>query len=314
MTREPTDSALFFANLVWGTGTAGDDPSFGFTGSRDKGTSYSTSTGATGLTLSSHSSDVSVEGDSHVNMSKVFHLGGDEYLTVGGYFRYDSINQTYGALPGVLPSINPGKVGTDLYTLATVTRYDTPNFYLGEVSAISWGDGRVSDYATGGRGDFSDYGYVEAVFAGKVFNTRSAALGYPKIDAGGYLGYVEQVEGRFTENLGLAWGEEKETYWAIGGRAKMFWTVPDGRWTWSPFIAATVDQQFDYSHTISGTGSTTYIGDAQTFLGGQIGVDVLDKSGIQFGINGFYQESAQYENYGGKAYVKFPLMVWAGLN
>lgn len=311
-TRAPTQLADTWINLIFGIPS--DDPTVGFTQFRDKGTTFSTSTGATGLTLGSHSSDVAVEGDSHLNMARVFHLGGAEYLSLGGYFRYDSINQTYGALPGVLPAINSGKVGTDLYTLGATVRYDNPNYYLGGVAAVDWGDGRATDYTTGGRGDFSDHGFVTAVVAGKVFETRSAALGYPRIDVGGYLSYVEQVEGAFTESLGLAWGEERETFWAIGGRAKMFWSVPDGRWTWSPFIMATLEQQFDFSHTISGTGTTTYIGDAQTFLGGQLGVDVQDKSGIQFGISGFCLESAQYEGYGGKVYVKFPLLAWAGIN
>jgi len=230
-----------------------------------------------------------------------------------------------------------GALHRDIYTLAGLFRYDVGSTYFGGGYAGDWGNGSLTDNVLNGTGSFKSHGYVAAAYLGRVFtlfdgisyvsppfHTKEPpkpVAGYSlQLDVTRYAAYVnERIDG-FTESQGFAWGDERKRYWSAGGRAKLFWTLPGGRWTWSPFVAATLDSQFSFSHTVdipaqalhgvALDADTLFTGGAQTFWGGQIGVDVLDVSGVKFGINGYYRDSSQYQDAGGRAYIKFPFLHW----
>jgi hypothetical protein len=71
--------------------------------------------------------------------------------------------------------------------------------------------------------------------------------------------------------LGLVYGTERIRFWNVGGHAKLFWTLPCGPLVWTPFVAATIDQEFGYSHTLdipvqtAAVADVFYYGSAQTF-------------------------------------------------
>jgi len=76
----------------------------------------------------------------------------------------------------------------------------------------------------------------------------------------------------------------------------------------TPYVAGTVDQQFDYSNTLNIPNQAALIGgdaislqEAQTFWGAQLGLDVRGPIGLTVGVKGSYQASADTNIAGGNA-------------
>jgi hypothetical protein len=221
----------------------------------------------------------------------------------------------------------------DIYTAGGMFRYDVGNTYVAGLLGGAWGNGDLTNIVLSSTGSFRSGGFSSAVVLGRVFtlfdtmtyaNPRFHTKAPPKpvggyavkLDLSGHVGYRrDQVDG-FTDSSGFARGAEQYKYGLVGGQAKLFASMPGGRWTSTPFVAATVDQQFGYSHSldiptqVTQIGDTLFFGSAQTFWGGQLGVDVLDASGVRIGINGYYRSSSQYELAGGQGYIRLPLSQW----
>jgi hypothetical protein len=81
-----------------------------------------------------------------------------------------------------------------------------------------------------------------------------------------------------------------------------------------PYVAATIDQQFRFSSNLNipnqaalPDGDVAYLQEAQTFYGGQLGLDVRGPNGWTFGVKAFVLASADTNRVGGDVYVKIPL-------
>jgi hypothetical protein len=83
--------------------------------------------------------------------------------------------------------------------------------------------------------------------------------------------------------------------------------------TWTPFVAANVEQRFDYSDTLELPTGTLSFDDARTFIGASAGLDVHQSNGINIGIKGFYNHSADINDAGVSAYIRFPLLAYLGI-
>ena len=146
------------------------------------------------------------------------------------------------------------------------------------------------------------------------------ATGYSvNLDVSAHVGHSDDAIGGFNDALGLVYGTERIRFWNVGGHAKLFWTLPCGPLVWTPFVAATIDQEFGYSHTLdipvqtAAVADVFYYGSAQTFLGAQAGIEGRNPYGVRFGLNGYYRQSSEFQVLGGQAYLKFPILHWLGV-
>jgi hypothetical protein len=79
-------------------------------------------------------------------------------------------------------------------------------------------------------------------------------------------------------------------------------------------VTGTVDQRFAFSSTLNipaqaalPGGDLISLQEAQTFWGGQWGLDVRGPSGWTVGAKGFYSASSDTNITGGRVYAKIPL-------
>lgn len=146
------------------------------------------------------------------------------------------------------------------------------------------------------------------------------ATGYSvNLDVSAHVSHSDDAIGGFNDALGLVYGTERIRFWNVGGHAKLFWTLPCGPLVWTPFVAATIDQEFGYSHTLdipvqtAAVADVFYYGSVQTFLGAQAGIEGRNPYGVRFGLNGYYRQSSEFQVLGGQAYLKFPILHWLGV-
>jgi len=320
-----------------------DDPFVDFTILNDKGASFSSASGTiNGQSTSSHTTDVGGgESAAYNGWNKTLNLATNQSLVVGVQGGYDSLRTTYGASP-----LAPGlpSVATDnqsIYTLNGRLAYYAGSMYFGGGLAGDWGHGNLTNVATGGTGGYGIHGYTMGAFVGNVFTLygnpgnptnpanastsplttkalpkkappKPAAPGYAlQLDLSGHVLYVTDQDDGFTDSTGFILGAERLRYWDAGGQARLFATIPNGRLTWTPYVTATLDQQFAFSHTLGvvaqagAPADTIYYGGAQTFWGAQIGLYAQDASGIGVGIRGIYQQSSEFQVFGGQAYLQY---------
>jgi hypothetical protein len=187
----------------------------------------------------------------------------------------------------------------------------------------------MTSATTGASGGYWMGGYAAAGAIGKVFtlsdsrNAERPALptkAPPKPSDGGYalqldlnahLGYAPDQASGFTDSTGFIWGAERLRFWDIGGEARLFETIPCNGLIWTPYVSATLDQQFGYSDALAipaqpgQIADTIYYGTAQTAWGTQIGVSVQNAKGFVLGVAGIYARSSEYQVLGGRAYVRY---------
>ena len=192
------------------------------------------------------------------------------------------------------------------------------------------GNGSWTNTIGGISGNFDSTGYAAGGTVGKVFtlfDSRTqphSALpvkappkpsgGYAvQLDLSAHLAYVHDDVGGFTDNTGFIRGDEVLHYGLAGAKAVLFATIPEGRLTWIPSVGATIDQQLDYSHTLTFPvqpgfgfpGDVVSYGSAQTLAGAEIGLAARDVSGFVVGVHAFYRESAEYQIAGAQAYLRY---------
>ena len=308
---------------------ADKDPWIGFTSIRDKGSSLSSASGAvTGTNFSSHTSEVSAGADMAFNQSKAFNLAADQRLVLGVSFRYDSLHSTYNASAAVPGIGTAGTMAENLYNFSGTAAYRAGNLYFGEILRGAFGNGSLNNNLAGSTGRFDVSQFSSDSFVGKVFTlfdsrtTRNPALptkappkpidGYAvQLDLRAHLIYGNSWDGGFTDTTGFVSGAEQYHSWTAGGVAQLSAIIPKGDLTWTPFVAATFDQQFGYSDSLGipnqpgQTADTINFGGPQTFLGVRAGVDVRQVPGWDLGVQGFYKESSEFRIAGGLAFLRY---------
>lgn len=331
--EEPSNQEIGRAIISLVTGA--DDPYLDISSTRDKGAGItSASATVSGPAQSSRTTDINGGVDGHISQTKVFDLAANQRLTIGGFFYYDSQHISYGSPTTIAAASSANR---NIYTLGGQFRYDAGNTYFGGGVGGELGSGDLN--GPGDTGSFDSRGYATAAYIGRVFSLwdttgsiyaptsrhtkapQKPISGYAvNLDVSAHLGYSNDEIGGFTDSTGFVRGTERLAFWDVGGVAKLFWVLPPwGRVAWSPFVAATIDQEFGYSHTLdiptqtAQAADTLYYGNAQTFGGAQIGIDGLDVSGVRFGVKGYYQQSSEFQVFGGQAYVKFPVLTWLGV-
>lgn len=309
------------------------DPFVDFTSIRDNGAQVVNSNGAFSSAIpSSKTSDVGGGAGTALNLSKQFDLDANHSVWVHGIFQYDSLDTTYDP-SGRAPVLGPaGSARYDLYTLNGTFNYRAYDSYFGLGAGGDLGHANATDNGAAAVGSFGIHGYQAQLFAGHVFtlfdSTGGAHSSSPPSKAAstvsttsdgysvhlvlsGYTGYRSFSADDFTDSTGLAWGTARAHSWAVGGTARLYYRVVDGRLTWRPFVSATVQGELDYSGKMdipaqgAQAADTLYFGSPQTFWGIGTGFDVLDVSGWDFGLQGLYQQSAQYQSVGGQLFLRY---------
>jgi hypothetical protein len=316
----------------------GNDPYLNISSTRDNGAGVTSASGTiSGPAQSSRITDIDggVDGHFNFNSTKVFDITANQRLLIGGFFDYDSEHISYGSPTTIAAATSANR---NIYTLGGQFRYDVASTYFGGGVAGELGNGSLNGSAS--SGGFDSHGYAGAGYVGHVFTLfdttgpsytpsllptkapSKPASGYVvNLDVSAHLSYADDEIGGFTDSTGFARGTERLAFWDAGGVAKLFWVLPPwGRVTWSPFVAATVDQWFGFQHTLDlpaqaalPAGDTLFYGTAQTFGGAQAGIDFVDVSGVRFGMKGYYQQSQEFQVFGGLGYIKFPILGWLGV-
>jgi hypothetical protein len=307
-----------------------EDPFADVTRTRDRGTSFTSATGTIGgQTVSGHTTDVGGGGGAYY--TKSFNPSAYQTISVGGLFRYDSLRTTFDVDPLAGAFGNSGSANRDVYTTAAFFRYRVRDTYFAGGIAGSWGHGDWTDNVTPATGSYSSHGFMSGVSLGHVFTLFDAlavsrpsritkgplpatwANGYVvKLDVSGNVGYWRDRIGGFVDSSGFAWGDEQIRSWRAGGQAMLLANVYRGGYQMTPFVAATVTSDFSFSHTldipvqVGQIADTIFYGSPQTFWG--------VRGGWNFGLEGFTQNSSQYQVLGARAYVRTPIFDWLGFN
>jgi hypothetical protein len=134
------------------------------------------------------------------------------------------------------------------------------------------------------------------------------------LDLSGHVGYVDNWTSSFTDSSGFAFGTGETKFTDLGARARFFGILPDRGFAWMPFVSGTVDQRVGFSNTVNLPsqptligGDTLSMGTANTFVGTELGRDILAGGGWVIGAKGFYTASADTNIAGGSAYLRIPL-------
>ena len=333
--RKPLiDSGVSYLDWYIFWASAGDDPFFAGGGERDRGTGFSTASGTSfGQTLRSRSTSLGGGVDGHFAIPYTVELGAAERLVFAGIYRYDAYSRSFGFDPSLPAFARSGSVGQDAHRLAGLVRYEFGASHVGLVVGGKLGSGNDRDFVLGSTGHFRSSGAFTLATAGHTFtlmDTTGAAQPFgpfrtaPRgsggyaigLDLTGYGGYLDDRIDRFTNSAGFTRGKEELTRGVSGARAKLLATTTWGRLTWSPYVMASVDSEFGFSHKLTipaqvlSTPDLVSYGGPQTYWGGGGGIDWTDASGIRFGVGGYYRRSAQYDVAGGQAYIKFPVSDW----
>jgi hypothetical protein len=257
------------------------------------------------------------------------YLPSNQYLFFSGRFDFTSLEVDGGPVPGL--NVGSGSARLDLYTLAASALYYNNRNYLQATGAFNFGHVNETQSVDASTGSFNATGYFADARLGRVFilwqngvtqssgalPTKAAPKSAPGsavgLDLSGHLGYFDEQTASFTDSSGFVFGTDKTKYGDVGARAKFFVALPHDGLTWEPYVAATVDQQFGFSSVLNIPNQPALIGgdvlslqEAQTYWGGQLGVDVFGPIGWTVGVKGFYTASADTTIAGGVAYVKIP--------
>jgi hypothetical protein len=193
-----------------------EDPFGDVTRTRDRGTSFTSVTGANvGQTVSSRTTDV---GGGGAYYAKSFNPSAYQTISVGGLFRYDSLKTTFDTDPLAGVFGNAGSANRDVYTTVGFFRYRVRDTYFAGGIAGSWGHGDWTDNVTPATGSFSSNGFMSGVNDTLGRSSRLAKGALPatwangtvvKLDVSGNVGYWRDRIGGFVDSSGFVWGDEQ---------------------------------------------------------------------------------------------------------
>ncbi len=250
-------------------------------------------------------------------------------LLFKGFFNYTNDNLTLGSISG-LTAASAGSGRFNTYTLGGSFIYNIGATYLEGRGGGAFGNGSETNAVDGSTGSFNTRGYFADLRIGTIFALLSTGGASPSIptkappkltggtvlalDVSGHVGYTAgQIDG-FTDSTGFVFGTDRTQFGDVGARVKLFAVVPSNGVLWMPYIAGTVDQLFSYSSTLNiptqtalPTGDVVGLSQAQTFGGGEVGLDARVPNGWTVGVKGFYTASSDTNIAGGSAYVRIPL-------
>jgi hypothetical protein len=227
--------------------------------------------------------------------------------------------------PGVASA---GSVRRNTYTIAGSVTYAVDSIYLRGRVAADWSHADITNNVLQSQGDTNGRGYRLSGAIGKIFSLfnptgmdpamfvkappRSAGGYAVFLDVSGRLGYRNERDDGFTDTSGFIYGTEQLSYWTLGGRADLIAVIPNGRFSWMPYVGVTVDQRLGFSHTFdipnqaATTADTFSFGEANTFWGVEAGLNVLDRGGIKAGMKAYYRASSDTSTLGGNLFLKIP--------
>ncbi len=271
------------------------------------------------------------------DLGRYLALPNNQDLVVTGVFEYRHDNIGIGSVTGsALAALSPTNSSSrlDAYRLAGFFTYNIDKIYLEGTGAVAFGRGSETvsiDSSTGSFNAINGQGDLRLGEQFVLFNTIGEGTpglvtkgpllppvqqGYSLgLDVSGHLGYTSTTIGGFVDSSGFVFGDSQLKYGDFGGRAKLFAVVPSNNLFWSPFVAGLIDQRFAFQSSLNipvqtalPTGDTTYIHEANTFYGAQLGLDVRNSANNwTFGVKGFVYASSDQNSVGGSAYVKIPL-------
>jgi hypothetical protein len=256
----------------------------------------------------------------------------NQRLLFSGYFDYSGNDITFGPTAG-LAAASAGSVRADTYTFKGAVLYTNDTAYLQGLGGFGFGNGHEAQTVDGSSGSFNFHNESADLQVGNIFvlsgstpsRNSSIITKAPPARVGGYTGYTlgldlsghigyfdNQIDG-FTDSTGFAIGTGQTRYGDIGARAQLFQAIPGNGFVWVPYVAATIDRQFDFSSTLTipnqaalPGGDLVSLTEAQTFWGAHLGLDVLCANGWTVGVNGFYTASSDTSFSGASAHIKIP--------
>lgn len=267
-------------------------------------------------------------------------VGNNQKLIFSGLFNYSSSSATYGTTAPLLGIgvLNLGTVNNNVFQFGGSALYSNNTFYVLGKGEYAFGRGSETQSAALGAasGNYDINGYDVDLSLGNVFmlmdTTRSGAAPMytkapytkapPAVDGGyalgldlsGHIGYQDTRDKGFTDSSGFIFGDETVKFGDGGLKAKLVASIPRDGVTWLPYVAGTVDWQFDFSHTSVIPSQNTFAGgdlisftQATTVWGAQAGLDVRTSNGWTVGVNGFYASSSDTTVAGGRAFLRIPL-------
>jgi opacity protein-like surface antigen len=268
----------------------------------------------------------------YLDASRALDLYANQRLWFGFSGGGHSDNMTFSSsalTPGGV-NANAASARRDVAVTTATATYAVNNFYLSGRALFDFDHASITNNlgVPGAQGSTNGSGYDLSVTGGEIFplfnsiELKQATMvkaaprtsgGYALyLDLSGhYASHRENLDG-FTDSAGFAFGKQQLSYNDLGARARLWAAVPDHGFLWMPFVGATVDQRLGFSNTIdipaqdATPADTLSLSPGNTFWGTELGLNVLNTGGTTFGVKGFYQASADFQTFGGSAYLRIP--------
>jgi hypothetical protein len=278
----------------------------------NSGVGYTDSTGASGQATGYKISGSLIGGGASIETRKLFGLSAGQSLILGADVNYLDSTMKYDLDLG---SVRSQSYGADLYA-----RYFSREFYWKAMLDFDWGTNHLTDNSSGSPigSSYGSNGIGGDFRIGKIIplwgNGSQGSLkdgGSPPTESllaniSGHIGYTRDVADGFTDSTGTVYGDETERYWIGGGRIKLTYYRPDGNILWAPFVAGTIDRQFNYSHTAVVAENQYNLAQEGTIFGAEVGVKATTRNGTAFGLTGFTERSANQNSTGLNLSAKVP--------
>jgi hypothetical protein len=262
-----------------------------------------------------------------LDATRTLGLAPGQSMILTGSFGYSRGDIDYDRAPtAVTLDIFTGSLERNTYAFSGGFEYDAGSVYVRGGGGFNFGDGKLTNTAVGGNGDFdSDGGFVDLKL-GNVFTLANTirtgggdkSLSAPGghilgLDVSGHVGWSKGEDDGFTDSTGFTYGTETVEAGLIGARAKLFALIPDGSRIWSPFVAGSVNGAFAFDHTLVIPAQSTAVtvaatdkirfSEDTTFWGIESGVELFCTGGVRGGLSGFYSASSDANAGGGRGYL-----------
>jgi hypothetical protein len=250
-------------------------------------------------------------------------------LQFKGFFNYSGANLTLGSFAG--GGASAGSARFNSYTFGGKFLYEIGrSTYVEGIGTGSFGNGNETISVDGSSGSFTTQGYTTDLRVGTIVPlfatggtaptivnkspTRPAPGSVVAVDFSAHVGYANGQINGFTDNAGFTFGSARTQFGVGGAKATLFSVFPFNGWAWMPYVAGTVDQLFSYSSTLNipaqaalPGGDVVNLSQAQTFGGGELGLEARTGGGWTMGVKGFAVASSDTTIAGGSGFIRIPL-------